>query len=142
MPCAWPRPLHPPENPNLILLIGYSESGFEPDVRAELAQKLRAEGVDRTARYLVGGRTEILFETMRDLTRSLVGEREGTDARGIVAVALDQEADALREAERLPRTWTGQHQQGARFGFDRKSLGRRRDDTLGGNDTGCSHGDA
>ena len=52
MPGRWH--LEPAKHGTLIVVVGYSETGLEADVAAELAQQLGAEGVDRSALHPLG----------------------------------------------------------------------------------------
>ena len=57
--------------------------GLEQHVRAELAQQLGAEGVDRAALDLRRRGAELRLEPVRDLAGGLVRERERADARRV-----------------------------------------------------------
>jgi hypothetical protein len=50
------------EDQKLIVLVGDPEAGLEPDVIAELAQQLGAEGVDRPALDVLRVRAEVTCE--------------------------------------------------------------------------------
>ena len=49
-----------------------------------------------------------LLETRGDLVRRLVGESEDADAVRVDSKILDEESNAIDEAERLPRTRSGE----------------------------------
>jgi hypothetical protein len=97
----------PAEYRELVLLVGNAESGFEADVRTKLAEKLCAEGMDRSALHALYTGAEVL-ETRGDLVGRLVGEREDADSIRVDSKILDEKSDALDEAKRLPRTRAGQ----------------------------------
>ncbi len=78
--------------------------------------------MDGAARDATGGRAQSCLEPVRNLAGGLVGEGEGTDARRIEAVMLDQKPDALRKAIGFSRAGAGQNEQRARVGFDRCPL--------------------
>jgi hypothetical protein len=61
--------------------------------------------MDRPALHELHARAELL-ETRGDLVRRLVGKRERADSVGFDSKVLDEESNALDEAERLPRTWS------------------------------------
>ena len=71
---------------------------------------------------LGGGAAERAREPLGDLAGGLVGEGEGADARRVDAELLDEEADALDEAVRLPRPGPGEHEQRRGLGLDRLAL--------------------
>lgn len=91
------------EDRQLILLVGNPESRLEPDVRPELAQQLRAEGMNRSPLHEVHARAELL-ETRCNLVGRFVGERENADSVGVDSEILDEKSNALDQAEGLPRT--------------------------------------
>ena len=68
-----------------------------------------------------------LLETRGDLVRRLVGEREDADSVRVDSKVLDEESNAVDEAERLPRTRPGENQDGADGSLDRLALRRGRD---------------
>lgn len=90
---------------------------------AELAKQLGAEGVDRSAFDLFSVRAQIAREARGDLARRLVGESESADPGRVEATFLDQEADALDEAERFPSAWAGEDEQRLGLGLDGRALG-------------------
>ena len=102
----------PAEDRELILVVGNPESRLERDVGAELAQQLRTEGMNRSALHKLDARVELL-ETRGDLVRCLVGEREDADSVGVDSKILDEESNALDEAECLPRTRSGEDEDGS-----------------------------
>ena len=71
--------------------------------------------------------TEGARQPLGDLSRRLVREGERADARRLDRELLEQEADPLDEAERLPRPWPGEHEQRLGGRLDRFSLGGRGD---------------
>jgi hypothetical protein len=95
----------------LIVAVGNAESRLEPDARAELAQQLGAEGVNRSPLHQLHARAELL-EARGDLVSGLVGEREDADSLGVDLELLDQESNALDEAERLAGTRSGEDEDG------------------------------
>ncbi len=97
----------PAEDRQLILLVGNAESRLERDARAKLAQQLGTEGMDRSAMNELHLCTE-LPETGGDLVRRLVGEGEDADSIGGDSKVLDEESNALDEAECLSRTGSGE----------------------------------
>lgn len=101
-----PVPFKPVEDRDLILLVGNAESRLQADVRTKLPQQLRAERVDRPAldQFYAGAE---LLETGGDLVRRLVGEREDADALWFDSKVLDEESNALDEAERLAGARSG-----------------------------------
>ena len=56
----------------------------------------------------VGGAVAEVLETRGDFVRRLVGEREDADSVGFDSKVLNEESNALDEAERLPRTRSGE----------------------------------
>jgi hypothetical protein len=111
------------EDEQLIFLVGDPKAGLEPDVFAELAQQLGAEGVDRSPFDLFSVRAQIAREARGDLARRLVGESEGADSRRVEATLLDQEADALDEAEGFAGAWAGEAEKRLRLGLYGRALG-------------------
>jgi hypothetical protein len=91
----------------LVLLVGNPESGLERYVRAELAQELRTEGMNRSTLHELHARAELL-ETRGDLVRRFVGEREDADSVGVESTILDEKSNALDEAECLSRARSGE----------------------------------
>jgi hypothetical protein len=63
--------------------------------------------MDRSPLHKLDARAEPL-EARGDLVRCLVGEREDTDSVWVDSKVLDQESNALDEAERLSCTGSGQ----------------------------------
>ena len=110
----------------LILLVGNTKSRLERDVRAELAQQLRTEGMNRSALHQLHAGAESL-ETRGDLVRRLVGERENADSVRVHPKILDEKSDALYEAERLTRTRSGEDEDRAQRSLDGLALRGRRD---------------
>src|SRR5262249_61127050 len=117
-----PPPAQPPQHDFLRLLIGDAEAAGDADALAVLAQHLGAERVDRPAMHPLARGPELTMQTPRDLFRGFVGESDGADAAGICAIALDQRAHPLDEAERFPRTRTGEHEHRADRRLDRAPL--------------------
>jgi hypothetical protein len=99
----------PAEDRELILLVGDAKAGLEQDVRAELAEQLRAERMNRSALHSLYARAEVL-ETRGDLVRRLVGEREDTDSIWVYSKPFDEESNALDEAKRFPCTGAGENE--------------------------------
>jgi hypothetical protein len=114
------------EDRELILLVGNPESRLERDVRAELAQQLRTERMDRSALHKLHARAELL-ETRSYLIRRFVGEREDADSVGGDSKVLDQESNALDEAEGLPRTGSREDEDWPQWSLDRLALRGSRD---------------
>lgn len=50
----------PPEDRELILLVGNAESRLKPDVAAEIPQQLRTEGMNRSALHELDPWAELL----------------------------------------------------------------------------------
>src|SRR5262245_10036473 len=137
-----PRTLESPQHAELILLVGDAEPRLEQHVNAQLAQQLRAEGVNRPALELRDTLAEPGLEAMLDFAGRFVRECERANARGIDALDLDQPTDALGEAEGLARAGTREDQTRARGTFDRFPLRRRRDvDAVSGADRELGRGD-
>jgi len=67
-----------------------------------------------------------LLEARGDLVRRLVGEREDADSVGVDSKVLDEESNAVDEAERLPRARPGENEDGPDGSLDRLALRRRR----------------
>ena len=126
-PLVTPDP-EPAEHILLVLVIGNAESAAHADAIAVLAQDLGAEGVEGAAFDRPGAVAERGLEAFGDFLRGFVGKGDGADPRGIEALALDQEADALDQAEGLPRPGAGQDEHGAEGRLDGLALaGRRRE---------------
>ena len=117
--------LEPAEDRELILLVGDAKPGLESDVRAELAEQLRAEGMNGSALDSLYARAEVL-QSRSDLVRGLVGEREDADSIRVDSVILDEESNALDEAKRLPGTGARQNEDRAEGSFNRLALRGRR----------------
>ena len=81
-----------------------------------------------------------LIEARRDLVRRLVGEREDADSIRVDSMILDEESNALDEAERLSCTGAGQDEDRAQGSFNRLSLRQGRNARRGGRDR-CTYGD-
>ena len=84
----------PPKDRKLVLLVGDAESWLQRDVRPELAQQLRAEGMDRSTLHELHSCAQFL-EARGDLVGRLVGEREDADSVGVDSKVLDEESNAL-----------------------------------------------
>jgi hypothetical protein len=67
------------------------------------------------------------LETFGNLTRRFVGKSENANAPGIDRELLDEESDALDEAEGLSRARPGENEQWLCGGLDRGALRSRRD---------------
>src|SRR5207344_891493 len=89
-----------PEHRELVFLVGDAVAARESYGLTLLAQQPGAERVNGAARDLICTQAE-LRQTVGDLARGLVGEREGADAPRVDAVPLDEKANAFRQAERL-----------------------------------------
>src|SRR5262249_43640964 len=136
------RTLEPPQDAELILLVGDAEPRLEQHMNAQLTQQLRAEGVNRPAFELRRTLAEPRLEAMLDFAGGFVREREGADSSGIDALYLDQRTDALGEAKGLSCAGTREDQTGARRTFDRFPLCCRRDmDAVSGADRELGGGD-
>jgi len=75
-----------------------------------------------------------LIEARRDLVRRLVGEREDADSIRVDSMILDEESNALDEAERLSCTGAGQDEDRAQGSFNRLALRGRRNARRSGRD--------
>jgi hypothetical protein len=106
----------------LIIFVGDSETGLEAGLLRELAKQLSTERVDRPALYLACLGAEVFLEAARDLSCGLVGEREGADVSGVDPLLLNQESDALDEAESLSRSGASEHQHRPNVGLDGRAL--------------------
>jgi hypothetical protein len=126
-------PFKPAEYRELILLIGDAKAGLERDVRAELAEQLCAEGMNRSALHRLYARAEVL-ETRGDLVRGLVGEREDADSIRVDSKILDEESNALDEAKGLPCTGSGQDEDRSWRSLDRLALRGGRNARKNGRD--------
>jgi hypothetical protein len=114
--------LEPAQNRFLIRIVGDAETDRQADLLAELSQQLGAESVDGAALDALHAGAKLALETLGDFSSGFIGERKDADARRIDLQLLDQEPDALDEAERLARTWTGEHEQRLRAGLDGGAL--------------------
>jgi len=65
--------------------------------------------VDRPALDALDAGPELTHETLGDLASGLVGECEDADPIGFDVELVDQEADALDEAEGFSRPWARQY---------------------------------
>jgi len=113
--------LQPAEDRELILLVGDAKPGLESDVRAKLAEQLCAEGMNGSAFDSLCTRAEVL-QARSDLVRGLVGEREDADSIRVDSMILDEEPDALDEAERLSCAGSGQDEDRPQGSLDRIAL--------------------
>ena len=96
------------EHTELIILVGNSKSAREPDVIAELAQDLGAEGVNRPSLDAITIGTELL-QSRRDFLGGFVGERERENSCGLELARFDEEPDALDETKSLSGARAGEH---------------------------------
>jgi hypothetical protein len=67
-----------------------------------------------------------LLEARGNLVRRLIGEREDADSVRVDSKVLDEESNAVDEAERLPRTRPGENEDGPDGSLDRLALRGRR----------------
>ena len=119
-------PLDAPQHIELVLLVGNAEARLEQHLDAQLAQQLCTECVDGSALDPFGRCSKSRVQPVRDLAGRFVGEGEGANSPGLEAVLVDQETDALDEAERLARARAREHQQRMRIRFDGSQLRWRR----------------
>ena len=145
LPMPLRVPVEAPQDDALILLVGDAEPAPELHVRPVLAQQLGAERVDRASLDTFAARAELAREPRRDLVGGLVRERERADARGLDAQLLDEIADALDEAERLPGAgprehegWSGRCLDGLALRL-RRDVRRQRERQRGASDLGDGH---
>ncbi len=113
----------PPEGLELVFLVGDAEALGDPCLLAVLPQELHAERVDGAAGDGLGPVAEGGGQPAGDLAGCPVGEGDRHDARRLEAALFHQMADALDEAEGLPRPGPGQHQHRAERRGDGFRLG-------------------
>lgn len=75
-----------------------------------------------------------LLEARRDFVRRLVGEREDADSIRVDSEILDEESNALDEAEGFPCTGARQNEDRAQRSFNRLALRERWNARRGGRD--------
>ena len=102
MPCHWLKRPDAAEHGALLLLVDDAEPALEPDARAELAQQLGAEGVDRPRLHPRRARPSVRASRSAISPAALLVKVKAQMRAGSSAELLDQEADPLDEAERLP----------------------------------------
>ena len=95
-------------------------------MRAELAEQLGAKRVNGSSFHALDLGAELL-EPRCNLVGRLVGEREDADSVWFDSKVLDEESNALDEAEGLPRTRSGEDENGPQGSFDCLALRGRRD---------------
>ena len=120
--CGVVRADDPPQHGALLLLVDDAEPRAEPHVRPVLAQQLGAEGVDRPS-FTPSARDPRRRASRSAISPAALLVKVNAQMRaGVDPELLEQEADPLDEAERLPRPGTGEDERRPRWRFDRLPL--------------------
>jgi len=123
----FPRDSEAAEERFLVQLVGDAEAWLQVYPFAELAQQLGAERMDGSAFHTLYAIAELSLQTLGDFAGGFVGESEDADSRRINAETLDQESNALDEAECLAGSRTGEDEQRLCWCFDCVALRSGRD---------------
>jgi len=117
----WPSAFKSSEDRQLVWFVGDSKARLEPDLIPEFAEQVGAERVNRPTLHPLTMGTQ-LDEPRSDFAGGSVRKRKSADPRRIEATPVNQKANALDQAKRLPCPRTGKYQQRSCISFYRRTL--------------------
>jgi hypothetical protein len=109
----------------LVRLVSDAKARLEIDALAELAQDLGAKTMDRPTLHAINAIAQLVVQPLGNLSGRLVRKSENADPGRVNCQVLDQEPDALDEAEGLAGAGTRDNEEGLRLRFDGGALARR-----------------